>query len=38
MMHSYGDKQIAIPVGFKNLEELENKIKKFSYRVRKEEC
>jgi len=38
MMHSYGDKQIAIPVGFKNLEELENKIKKFSFRVRKEEC
>jgi SNF2 family DNA or RNA helicase len=30
MMHTYGDKQIAIPIGFKNLEELENKIKAFS--------
>ncbi len=38
MMQSNGDKQIAIPVGFKNLEELENKIKQFSFRVRKDEC
>ena len=38
IMHSYGDKQIAIPVGFKNLDELEQKVKQFSFRVRKEDC
>jgi SNF2 family DNA or RNA helicase len=37
-MHTYGDKQIAIPVGFKNLEELEKKLKNFSFRVKKEDC
>jgi len=38
VMHTYGDKQISIPVGFKNLEELERKLKNFSYRVKKEDC
>jgi SNF2 family DNA or RNA helicase len=36
-MH-FGDREIATPVGFKNLEEIENKLPNFSFRVTKEEC
>ena len=38
IVHITGDRQIAVPVGFKNLEELEQKLKTFSYRVKKEDC
>jgi SNF2 family DNA or RNA helicase len=38
VLHTYGDKQINIPIGFKNIEELEAKVKAFSYRVKKEDC
>lgn len=38
IVHMAGDRQIAVPVGFKNLEELEQKLKLFSYRVKKEHC
>ena len=37
IMH-FGDREIATPVGFKNLEEIENKLPNFSFRVTKEEC
>lgn len=33
-----GDREVSTVVGFKNLHEIENKLKTFSFRIRKDEC